>query len=139
MTIKDAILISLKDFPDGAKSRDIYQNIVDKKIFEFNQNAKTPDMTVQALLGDFIRDNDPRVCRTLNEKRSIYIASQNTARLPMIKPLRKNQQRQLIMKEICILYSPRILNCVRGLCQRPYSMNIQIRMKNTKNGFTPIS
>ncbi len=72
MTIKDAILISLKDFPDGAKSRDIYQNIVDKKIFEFNQNAKTPDMTVQALLGDFIRDNDPRVCRTLNEKK-VYI------------------------------------------------------------------
>lgn len=72
MTIGDAILISLKDFPDGATSRDVYQNIIDKNIFEFSKNAKTPDSTVQSRLGDFIRNNDPRVCRMLNEKK-VYV------------------------------------------------------------------
>ena len=66
MTIKDAILKSLKDFPQGGIAKDIYQNIVSKKYFEFNKNAKTPYATVQALLGDFIRNNDPRVCRIIN-------------------------------------------------------------------------
>lgn len=66
MTIKDAILESLKDFPQGGIAKDIYQNIVSKKYFEFNKNAKTPYATVQALLGDFIRNNDPRVCRIIN-------------------------------------------------------------------------
>lgn len=62
-TIKEAILKSLEDFPKGAKAKDTYQNILDKEIFTFNPEAKTPDDTVGALLGDLYRANDPRVTR----------------------------------------------------------------------------
>ena len=66
MIIKDAIIQSLQDFPEGGLAKDIYQNIVDKKYYDF-KNGKTPYATVQSLLGDFIRNNDPRVYSIINE------------------------------------------------------------------------
>ena len=36
MTIKEAILLSLKDYPKGAIAREVYQNILDKGVFKFN-------------------------------------------------------------------------------------------------------
>ena len=46
MTIKDAILLSLEDFPNGATGREVYENILQRRIFEFNKEAKTPDATM---------------------------------------------------------------------------------------------
>ena len=68
MTIKEAILISLKDFPKGAIAREVYQNIIDKGIFKFNINAKTPDATVSANLVTMAKKGDTRIGRFKNEK-----------------------------------------------------------------------
>lgn len=71
MTIKEAILLSLEDFPKGAIMREVYENILHKNIFSFNKEAKTPDATVSALMGDMIRNNDIRIRRFKNEN-NIY-------------------------------------------------------------------
>lgn len=68
MTIKEAILKSLEDFPEGAIAKDVYNNILHKNIFAFNKDAKTPDATVHALMGDMIRNNDLRIKRFKNDK-----------------------------------------------------------------------
>lgn len=68
MTIKEAILISLKDFPKGAIAREVYQNIIDKGIFKFNINAKTPDATISANLVTMAKKGDTRIGRFKNEK-----------------------------------------------------------------------
>ena len=68
MTIKDAVLLSLEDFPNGATSREVYDNIINKKLFEFNKVAKTPDATVGARMGDMIKYGDVRIKRIKNDK-----------------------------------------------------------------------
>ena len=68
MTIKEAILISLKDFPKGAIAKEVYQNIIDKGIFKFNIKAKTPDATVSACLVTMAKKKDTRIGRFKNEK-----------------------------------------------------------------------
>jgi len=68
-SIKEACLRSLKDFENGASASDVYQNIVDKGYYEFSKNAKTPDHTVHAALGGFIRKGDNRVHREKDSKK----------------------------------------------------------------------
>ena len=68
MTIKDAILKSLEDFPQGATAREVYKNIIDKSIFTFNKEAKTPGDTVSACLSTMIKKQDVRVRRFENDK-----------------------------------------------------------------------
>ncbi|WP_315351107.1 hypothetical protein [Hoylesella saccharolytica] len=68
MTIKEAILLSLEDFPYGAIMREVYDNILKKNIFKFSKEAQTPDATVSALLGDMIRKGDVRIKRFKNDK-----------------------------------------------------------------------
>lgn len=63
MTIKEAIIQSLDDIKGLANYTDIYKHIVAKGYYIFNKEAKTPDSTVSALLGDFIRNGDSRVKR----------------------------------------------------------------------------
>ena len=70
MTIKDAVLLSLEDFPNGATSREVYDNIINKKLFEFSKVAKTPDATVGAQMGVMIKHGDVRIKRTIR----IYFA-----------------------------------------------------------------
>lgn len=67
MTIKEAILKSLEDFPCGARYREVYQNIIDKGIFTFNKEAKTPCDTVSGTLSTMTKENDIRIKRFLNE------------------------------------------------------------------------
>lgn len=67
MTIKEAVLLSLEDFPKGATTREVYDNIVQKNIHTFNKEAKTPDATVSALMGDMIKKNDIRIKRFKNK------------------------------------------------------------------------
>lgn len=63
MTIKEAILKSLEDFPCGARYREVYQNIIDKGIFTFNKEAKTPCDTVSGTLSTMAKENDIRIKR----------------------------------------------------------------------------
>jgi hypothetical protein len=66
MTIKEAILKSLEDFRQGATARMVYQNILDKGIFAFNKDAKTPENTISAQLGMMIKNKDSRISRYKN-------------------------------------------------------------------------
>ncbi len=68
MTIKEATLLSLEDFPYGAIMREVYENILKKRIFQFSKEAQTPDATVSALLGEMVRKGDVRVKRFKNDK-----------------------------------------------------------------------
>lgn len=68
MTIKDAILLSLEDFPNGATSREVYENILQRRIFEFNKEAKTPDATTCAQLTTMVKHGDVRIKRFKNDK-----------------------------------------------------------------------
>lgn len=63
MTIKEAILKSLEDIHDAAGYMDVYNHIVKNNYYEF-KIGKTPENTVSALLGSFIRTGDSRVKRT---------------------------------------------------------------------------
>ena len=81
-TIKEAILISLEDFPNGALARDVFKNILNKKIFEFNKEAKTPDATVQAQLGTMVKNGDTRIKRFKNiDKFYCYYLSEFSANI----------------------------------------------------------
>ena len=62
MTIKEAILKSLEDLQKPSNHKDIFKNILLNKYYNF-KTAKTPEATISALLGDFIRKNDTRVKR----------------------------------------------------------------------------
>lgn len=63
MTIKEAVIQALDDIKGVANYQEIYKHIVAKGYYIFNKEAKTPDATVSALLGDFIRNGDSRVKR----------------------------------------------------------------------------
>lgn len=63
MTIKEAVIQSLDDIKGLANYQEIYKHIVAKGYYIFSKEAKTPDSTVSALLGDFIRNGDSRVKR----------------------------------------------------------------------------
>lgn len=83
MTIEEAALISLKDFPKGATVMEIYNNILDKNIFAFNKDAKTPKQTLHATLGNLIKNNDPRISRTKNENNPfVYWLTEHQESLP---------------------------------------------------------
>jgi hypothetical protein len=71
MTIKEAILKSLEDFPNGGIAKDVFNNILQNKIFVFNKDAKTPYATVHAIMGEMIKNGDVRIKRFKNEK-NIY-------------------------------------------------------------------
>ncbi len=62
MTIKEAILKSLEDLKKPVTHWDIYENIKNKNYRDFAE-AKTPEATISAQLGDFIRKGDTRVKR----------------------------------------------------------------------------
>lgn len=70
MTIKEAILKSLSDLSKGGTIKEVYQNIIDKQYYTFVK-GKTPENTVSAMLGGFIRNGDSRVKRFKN-KENIY-------------------------------------------------------------------
>lgn len=61
MTIKEAILKSLEEINNLATHSDVYNNIIKNRYCNFD--GKTPERTVSALLGDFIRNNDSRIKR----------------------------------------------------------------------------
>jgi hypothetical protein len=71
MTIKEAILKSLEDLKKESSHWDVYNNIKEGGYYDF-KNSKTPESTISALLGDFIRTNDARVKR-IKGKGGVYL------------------------------------------------------------------
>lgn len=62
MTIKESILKSLADLKGLATYMDVYNNILAKGYYDFKR-GKTPERTISAQLGEFIRNGDTRVKR----------------------------------------------------------------------------
>ncbi len=62
MTIKEAILKSLEERKALSTHWDILKHIQQNNYYDFKE-AKTPESTISALLGDFIRRGDNRVSR----------------------------------------------------------------------------
>ncbi|MGB3590336.1 MAG: hypothetical protein WBA16_01505 [Nonlabens sp.] len=66
MTIKESILKSLSDLKGLSTYMDVYNNICSKGYYEF-KIGKTPERTISAQLGEFIRNGDARVKRIKHE------------------------------------------------------------------------
>ncbi|UCM99274.1 hypothetical protein LCX93_06940 [Sulfurimonas sp. SWIR-19] len=62
MTIKEAILKSLEELKELSTHTQVYNHLIENKYYEFTK-GKTPERTVSALLGDFIRSGDTRIKR----------------------------------------------------------------------------
>ena len=62
MTVKEAILKSLEEMKKFVTHWDILKHIQKNSYYDF-ATAKTPESTISALLGDFIRKGDSRVSR----------------------------------------------------------------------------
>lgn len=75
MTLKDTLLITLDNLKNPSTYQDVTKYIQDKKLFIFE--GLTPDATVSALLGDFIRKNDTRVGRTKQGRSYYYYLTKN--------------------------------------------------------------
>ena len=66
MTIKEAILQTLDDLKIPSDRNEIYKHIKEKQYCQIE--GKTPESSVNAQAGDFIRKSDSRVKRIKNEK-----------------------------------------------------------------------
>ena len=74
MTIKEAILQSLDDLKQASSYTDVFKNIKLKQYYDF-KTAKTPESTISASLGNFIRTNDLRVKRIKAKGTYLYYLS----------------------------------------------------------------
>ena len=69
MKVKDAILLSLEELRKPCSGKEIYDHIAANNYCEFPK-GETPDQTVQARTGDFIRAGDTRIKRFKGPGRS---------------------------------------------------------------------
>ena len=69
MTIKEAILKTLEDNKKLLTHKEVYEYIVEKKYYSFDK-GKTPEATISAQLGEFIRNEDNRIKRTKGNGRT---------------------------------------------------------------------
>lgn len=76
MTIKEAILKSLNDIDTLTKYSEVCEHIINKGYYDFG-TAKTPDATISALLGDFIRNGDTRIKRIKQGGTYFYYLTKN--------------------------------------------------------------
>jgi hypothetical protein len=63
MTIKEAILKSLEDLQKPSNYLEVYKQIMNRGYYPHFETKDTPENTVSAQLGDFIRKSDTRVKR----------------------------------------------------------------------------
>ena len=96
MTIKEAILKSLEDLKKPVALSDIYENIKKNSYRDFGA-AKTPEATVSALLGDFIRKGDTRVKRVKGNG-NYYLYFLSKFQEMVITEENKKEQENLISK-----------------------------------------
>ena len=69
MTLKEAILKSLEDINNVTNHWNVLNHIKTQNYYDFG-NAKTPEATISAALGDFIRKGDSRVKRIKQDGKS---------------------------------------------------------------------
>lgn len=69
MTLKEAVLKSLEKLNEPSTYMDIYNHIVDNKLFDFG-NSKTPYLSVSGVLTDLIQKNDTRIKRIKRDGRT---------------------------------------------------------------------
>jgi len=81
MTVKEAILMSLKELKDPSSYKAIYAHLVKKEYYAFSTSAKTPEQTVSAQLGEFIRKGDTRVKRINSKSGFLYYLTENEDRI----------------------------------------------------------
>ncbi len=65
MTLKEATLKSLEEIKSPITYKQVCTHIIEKGYYDFGA-AKTPEATISAILGDFIRNSDTRVKRIKN-------------------------------------------------------------------------
>ncbi len=70
-----AILIALEAFPKGATANEVWPYIHENGLYIPSPTAQTPLSTVQAQLGDFVRNGDERVRRIKKDKVYVYYLS----------------------------------------------------------------
>lgn len=75
MTINDAILKALEDLHKPANYTEVSKYVLMEKLCEFG--GATPEQTVSANLGNFIRKNDSRVGRSKQGKTYYYYLTKN--------------------------------------------------------------
>ncbi|MDP1785447.1 MAG: HTH domain-containing protein, partial [Sulfuricurvum sp.] len=75
MTINDAILQALEDLNKPVNYTEVSNHVQMQKLCEFG--GATPEQTVSANLGNFIRKNDSRVGRTKQGKTYLYYLTKN--------------------------------------------------------------
>ena len=75
MTIKEAILIALEGLGKPASHQEVTQYIYTNHLYEFS--GLTPDATVSAQLGEFLRKNDTRVGRQKANRGYLYFLTKN--------------------------------------------------------------
>jgi len=76
MTIKEAILQSLEDIGKLTNYNEVTSHIISKNYYDFKE-AKTPNATVSALLGDFVRVGDTRIKRVKESGAYFYYLTKN--------------------------------------------------------------
>ncbi len=72
-------MVALEEFPKGARASEVWELIESKNLYTPSNGGKTPDATVQAQLGEFIRKNDDRVRRVKTDKVFVYFLSKYSA------------------------------------------------------------
>ena len=115
MTIAEAILKSLEDLTEGGTATEVYQNIIAKNYYTFAK-GKTPLATVQALLGDFIRNGDNRVKRVKNSDNIYHYY------------LAKNEKKVTFL--LCPLSNKKVVTMGKTYCERDLHPLLVTFLKN---------
>lgn len=76
MTIKDAVLKSLDEIKVPSNYNEVCDYIIKNNFCDFS-NSQTPNNTISARLGQFIKEGDARVKRIKNGKSYLYYLSKN--------------------------------------------------------------
>ena len=84
MTIKEAILKSLEELKELSTHTQVYNHLIENKYYEFTK-GKTPERTVSALSGDFIRSGDTRIKELRVMGIFTYIIIQKMSNLLILK------------------------------------------------------
>ncbi|MFM2266732.1 MAG: hypothetical protein RL757_172 [Bacteroidota bacterium] len=106
MTIKEAILKSMHEIGRLTNSREVTDYIIGNKFYEFT--GRTPEATVSAQIGDFIRNNDSRVKRIKKGTMFSYYLSKNEDKIE--NPLSEVKEEKNVKKEPKKSYQERDLH-----------------------------
>jgi len=104
MTVKEAVLKSLEEIKGLTNYNEIYQYIVDNKLYDFGE-SKTPNLTVSSQLSYFIQKGDKRVKRIKNSNGSFsYYLSKYEDEIDLIEavdntPIISDKKRNKVFQE----------------------------------------